>query len=882
MNDYPRSLDAIERERHLKPQRSPFGHAEPILLTEEKALPIVPCKSLSLDGVWDMVLSGDGLDADFTDAVPAEVPGSVHCALIEAGLLTDDDGNSISDPYYAKLDRYARAASIRDYTFRRCFVLSEEDIASPLRLSFGGICEHCRIYLNGIELGEHRGMFGGPEFDVTGIARAGENSLIVLLYGAPDRPRKPGEMPTFFGGGNPWLNLGWLDTATFNCTYGWHYADIPGLGIWRSVELVRVPSAEMDSPFITTLTTEGEMLLSCDIHSSVEGAATLSALIAPANFEGKAYSLKKELVLSKGKSNVTLSFTIPDPQLWYLNGSGKSNLYRLSLVLCLGEAPTDFYQTRFGIRTLEMRPVTKPDGSGVDGDPALYNWTFVVNGEPTFMKGTGWCTTDALMRFSRERYDRFLKVAKLRNVNIVRAWGGGLVETDTFYDLCDEYGIAVFQEWPTAWDSYVYQPSDVLEETVIYGTKRLRNRASLFVWCGGNEGAAPLESQNPAYDPTVLNRLGQLTLEWDGTRPWHRQEPYGGSRHDYVASWEGRHPRYSMELEAIFFGEFGVDCWPVYESMKRYTPREEWEALEKLPAEAWAIPADSVIAHHTPMFNKAGDLHRQQQHVSLFLPRTSMQNSILGSQLAQVVGVRHTLERARTRWPFATGAIMYKLNDPYPAASWSTVDWYGAEKPASFFVGDAFAPLTAVVVLDKLNYEGEEVSLPIWLLNDQREEVDCVQVTVYDKQLNAIKSEMFAIGCASDKTRLLGHLMLTVEETSTKPLFIVVDVICDGASAVRNWYFLNFESVCGCLFALPKTELSYRVAENSVIITNCGKRPAVCVTFNAPIVSDRFRPEDSCLWIMPEETVTIHCNMTEGIGGVEAWNSVAVHDPNGR
>lgn len=869
---YPNSLDFLERERYLKPHCSPFGIPESVTLDADVALPTPPDKRILLDGIWQMAISGDGPAADFSDAIPAEIPGSVHCALIAAGCLVDDEGHIIKDPYYAKYDKFARAASIRDYTFRHTFILSAEDATSRLRLSFGGVCEHCRVYLNGKELGEHRGMFGGPEYDISGIAREGENCLIVLLYGAPDRPRKPGEMPTFFGGGNPWLNLGWLDTATFNCTYGWHYADIPGLGIWRSVEIIRVPDAEMDSPFLTTLTTDGDMLLSCNIHAEIAGEATLCARIAPANFEGKAYTFHKKISLTEGNSNTTLSFSIPEPRLWNLNGKGKANLYTLSLTLTLNDTPVDGYFTRFGIRTLEMRPVAKPNRDDENGDPSLYNWTFVVNGDPTFMKGTGWCTPDALMRFTRERYDAFLSAAKHQNVNIVRAWGGGLVETDDFYDLCDEYGIAVFQEWPTAWDSYVCQPADVLEETVVYGVKRLRNRASLFLWCGGNEGAAPLESDNPAFDPTILNRLGTMTLELDGTRPWHRQEPFGGSRHDYIASWGRQHPSQSMVLESIFFGEFGVDCWPVYESVQKFTPREELDALEALPATGWEIPPDSVLSHHTPMFNKADDLSRQQQHVELFCPRTSVKNSILGSQLAQVVGVRHTLERARTRWPYSTGAIMYKLNDPYPAASWSTVDWYGSEKPASFFVGDAFAPLTAAVIFDKLNYLGEEVSLPVFLLNDGGENADAVEIKVYDKNLSVIKSLIFPVKGNTNKVIRLGELDLTTSETASAPLFVVTDVCRDSKSLTRNWYFLNFETVCGCLFNLPKTTVSCSFAKNTAEITNTGNLPAVCITFDAPLVSDRFRPADSCLWLLPGETVTVSCNFTDGVTGLTGWN----------
>lgn len=872
MKEFKNSLDYIERKKHLNPEKSPFGKQIAVDLLPDRDFPRPASETISLDGIWEMSLSGDGINAEFSDAVPAKIPGSVHCALIASGKMTDENGNIISDPYYARSDKYARAASIRDYTFRKRFTVPDNMASEKLLLTFEGVCEHCSVWLNGIYLGDHRGMFGGPEFDVTGIVRSGENTLILLLHGAPDRPRNPGEMPTFFGGGNPWLNLGWIDTATFNCTYGWHYADIPGLGIWRSVSLRKVSGAELDSPFITTLSTDGDMLLSCDIITDNKAELTVCARISPYNFEGQAYSFVYSHEADAGKNNLTFAFTIPEPHLWNLNGVGKANLYTLELTLLSDGVPTDTFSTRFGIRTIEMRPIADPTGK-TEGNPSQYNWIFVINNEPTFMKGTGWCTLDALMRFTPDRYRQFISAAKNQNVNILRAWGGGLVETDEFYDLCDESGIAVFQEWPTAWDSYVCQPENVLLETVRYGVKRLKNRPSLILWCGGNEGAAPLESNDPNFDPAALNLMGKTTLELDGTRPWHRQEPFGGSIHDYISSWGGQHPSKSMTLCAPFIGEFGVDCWPSYESVKKYVPAEELKQIDDMLQSKKTIPDDSSLAHHTPLFNKAGDVARLQQHVELFLPATSVRNCILGSQLAQVVGVRHTLERARSRFPLSTGAIMYKLNDPFPGASWSTVDWYGAEKPAAFFVGDAFAPLTAILIADKLNYYGENAQFPIFVLNDRLEDCILVRIRVINSSGKTIREMCVDITGDPQKIMEIAVLSLSPEETATAPMLIVLDADLRSGGHARNWYFFNFENSPGALFSLPRTTVECSIiSDHAVTVKNIGSEPAVCVSLCAPGLNNLLRASDGCILLFPGESQTIECNFTDGISGASGWN----------
>jgi|GEM_PF-102276 len=806
---------------------------------------------------------------EWTDAIPATVPGSVHTALMDNGLL--------EDPYDSLNDEAAREASFKDYWFKKTFNLSESDLAGDVRLSFEGICESATIYLNGQKLGSHVGMFGGPDFDISDAAKLGENVLVIHLNGAPNRARKPGEMPTFFGGGNEWLNLGWIDTVIFNNSYGWHYSYIPPLGIWQSVKLTKVPNVEIVNPFIAAKNTNGTMDFSVDLTAEAGFSGTLVGKISPKNFDGESYTFAYPVTSTEDTKNVRLQFDIPDAQLWWPNGLGDQNLYNLELVFKSGETAVDYEKTSFGIRTIEMAPAG-PQGAAENQD--LYNWKFIINGKESFLKGTGWCTTDSLMRFTKENYDKYLSMAKLQNIQMLRAWGSGMVETDEFYDLCDEYGITVMQEWPTAWDSYVYQPEDALLETVERNVLRLRNRPSLFLWCGGNEGGAPLEGTG-AYDPTVLNKMGKLTLELDGTRPWHRQDPYGGSRHDYSASWGGQNPSVNMSLEATFWGEFGVDCFPNYESILKYTPKEELDALEALEGtDEWAIKANGVISYHTPMFNKAGDLGRQLQHVKLFLPLNSMKNAVMGSQIAQAVGVRYTLERARTRFPYSTGALMYKLNDNYPAASWSTVDWYGSPKYAFYVVQDSFEPLTAIARLDAVNYNSKPLDIPIYLVDDADELKNSswkVNTKVYNANGEVVKDvDMTGSGSISNVQKL-GTVSLTAEQTDSAPLYIVTSVSKGEELVARNFYYINYEAKQGCLFDMPKTTLEYEVNNNVYTITNTGEYPAINVSFECADVSDTFRPEDNFIWLEPGETRKIAVNSSTGVTGITSWN-YAVQD----
>jgi len=847
------SFEDVERRLCLKPEPAPMA-TTPIIVPMRQATEtwvLSEEKSLSLDGAWQLVEDGQSWEK----AILAEVPGSVHLARWTAGAY--------GDPYFAQNDSIANKDSYKDWRMRRTFVVDKAMASSRLRLSFGGVCPACEVFLNGRSLGpKHVGMFGGPDFDVTGQVVEGTNTLEVLIERAPSHFPEKGKW------GYPYHNEAWNRAVVFNCSYGWHYAQIPALGIWQSVTLKSLPSVDIEEPFITTVSTDGTMDFFAVLRGTNTVCGRLEGEVRPANFTGAAQVFSTDITRA---GSVRLRFKIADPHLWWPNGIGEQNLYTMTLRFTDSSGRvTDTEKFNFGIRTIETRPV----GRSGKPSPELYNWKLVINGVEVFMKGTGWCTADALMRFTRERYERLLGAAKRQNVNFIRAWGCGLVETDDFYDLCDRFGFCVMQEWPTAWDSYRTQPADALEEMVVRGVKRLRNRASLVFWCGGNEGKAPLEGR-----VDTLNMMGRRTLELDGTRPWHRQETNGqGSLHAYVASWGRENPAATMTLESPFLGEFGIDCYPCLESIRRYTPDAEWNELERTKGtDAWKIDPAGAIAHHTPMFNTMDDVARQQQHVAMFLPTNSLENVVLGSQIAQAIGVRYTLERARTRFPDCTGASMYKLNDVYPAASWATVDWYGVEKYASFVVADALAPLTAIARLERLKSEGKALDIPLYVVDDAdrlaRAKAWRVSLRAYDAALCEVRRlEVEGKGSVNCLKRL-GELHLSAEEAASVPLWIVADVTVEGELVGRNFYFVNFEAKQGCLFTAPPTRVEMTREGNVCVFRNTGSRPAINVHFVYPKASEKFVAEDNWFWLEPGETKRVQVNDPDAIERIAWWQA---------
>jgi len=761
------------------------------------------------------------------DAVPAAVPGSVHAALVKAGRLPD--------PVVGKNQQIAEQASYKTWWLRRTFK-RPEGFDRP-RLVFDGVCSSCEVWLNGRSLGTHIGMFGGPSFDLDGLLQE-ENTLLVRLDPARD----------------------WQDDVVFNNCYGWHYCKIPARGIWRSVRIEGSPAVSIGRPFFATRdAAKGVVDMIADLNAPSGGwSGTLAVTIRPDGRDGKTHRFAKEVRSDKPAARMHLRVTIPQPRLWWPNDIGEQNLYRATVSFTpAGGGVADVRETTFGIRTVEMAPL--PGGPRYD----QYNWTFVINGRPMFVKGNNWCTMDPLMDFSRQRYERFISLAKSQHIQMFRPWGSGMPETDEFYDLCDRYGIMVMQEWPTAWNSHERQPFDALDETVRLNTVRLRNHPSLVMWGANNETPAPFGE--------AIAMMGCYSRLLDGSRPYHRAEPWGGSQHNYDCYWGGKPLDIMLELKAGFWGEFGIACMPSYESVQRYLPDDE--------KDLWPAPPDGSFWHHTPIFNTAQDQQRLERLSALFTKPDTMQGFVIGSQLAQATGVRHTLELARTRWPQCSGALYYKMNDNYPAASWSCVDWYGVPKIAHYVIQDSFAPLLACVIFDRYDTTGEAISLPVYLLDDTdmlRDSPWKVAVRAFDADLNEIRRQNFDGNGAIDRVRKLGEFPLTARQNRGAPLFTVAEVSVNGKPIQRTFYWSNFEQRQGCLRSLPKTTLAVKRVDRKLTITNNGELPAVGVHVVCPKVSDRLLADDGHFWLDPGETREVSVNIIEGIDGVAAWNAELV------
>ncbi len=836
------SLDEVER-LSFNPGSIPFS-GKSIGVRMERITPQVSSESgfarkYVLDDQWFIAEHSEETNGPAGEWWPAVVPGSVHTALMNAGI--------IPDPYVGKNDSIARAQSFRTWWIKKEFEIPADFAA--MRIVFNGVCDSCTVWFNGHQIADNQGMFTSFEFDLTDkVLRKGRSTLLVRLESAPYRISTGEPNPYWIG-----MNVGWMDTVIFNNVYGWHYIDVPATGIWRTVVLEEKPHVEIKNPFIATKDyMTGTMNLSAELEGGVhEREGTLRIEIEPDNFEGNSFGIEYEVRPSENEPELHFEFQIPEHRLWWPNGLGDPHLYRMTLNFMPKKGIGDRKQVIFGIRKVQFGPL--PGGP----DPEIYNWALQVSGRALFAKGTNWCTIDALMRFDKRRYARFMDMARRSHIQLMRAWGAGLPETDEFYDLANRMGIMIYQEWPTAWDSHKVQPLPILEKTVRQNMMRLRNHPSLIQWGGGNESP----------DPTgvAIDMMGRLSYELDGTRAFRRTQPWGGSLNNYDVYWGRQSLDRNLQLESPFLGEFGLASAPNLESVKKYIPRHEWGA--------WPPPPFGTFAHKTPVFNRNEDMSRLSHYVTDFIDNSSMAAFVLGTQLAQTTGLRHTLELARTRWPEAAGVAFYKLNDNCPSVSWSIVDWYGAPKLAYYFVQDAYSPLAAVVLLDGLNPGDSPMEAPVFILDDS----SClagrnweVEVTAFGSTLREVKKTSFRGRGAIHVRRQVGQFSLTKEQMNHTPLFIVSELRLEGALRYRSFYWLNYLADQGCLFRLPRTTLQSERHPGKITIRNTSSLPAVGVNMSSPH-SDELTIEDNFFWMNPGETREVDISGDRDVS-LQAWN----------
>lgn len=631
----------------------------------------------SLDRGWQLTPLGDTVPADLAGrTIAATVPGSAHLDLLAAGL--------IPDPY---LDRVADElvwAHRATWRYRTTFDTAAADPDERCDLVFDGLDTVAAITLNGREVGRTANMHRSYRFDVRDLLRAGTNELVVEFASALTHAEAVE------------AELGWRDHVyphPFNmirkmaCSFGWDWGpDLQTAGIWRPVRLERWRTARLAQvrPLVTV---DADGTGRVAVHADVQRAHPEGDLVLVARAAGQ----ERGVTVPAGATSAVVELTVPDAPLWWPVGYGDQPLHDLHVTLTTATgAPLGEYHRRIGFRTITVD--TAPDDTGTP-------FTFVVNGKPVFAKGANWIPDDHfLTRVTRDRLARRIDQAVGANLNLLRVWGGGIYESEDFYQLCDERGVLVWQDFPFACACYPEEEplwSEVEAEAREQVT-RLTPHPSLALWNGNNEnmwGYTDWGWSDQLDGRTwglryYTELLPAIVAELDPTRHYSPGSPHSpgdhhpndadhGSRHEWDV-WNSVDYTHYRDQVPRFCAEFGFQGPPTWATLTR------WVHDQPL------TPTSPVFLAHQKADDGNGKLDRG------FAPHLPAPADFTDwhwtTQLNQARAVAFGIEHFRSWWPRTAGAVVWQLNDCWPVTSWAAVDGDERVKPLWHALRHAFAP----------------------------------------------------------------------------------------------------------------------------------------------------------------------------------------------
>jgi beta-mannosidase len=670
-------------------------------------------KVTHLDGdAWELghVRPGRGLD-DVDKWHQASVPGNVRVDLLRNRL--------IEDPFIGLQNESSRWVEKFDWWYRREFHLDPKAGARTF-LIMKGVDYECEVYVNGMIAAEHVGMFSPIIVDISRrVAR--ENIIYVRI-------RNTGRLTD--------------RAATTKCqmSFGWDFAPpIRAMGIWDSVSVVQcgdafIPALHVDP--IEVSDSYWEAHLSARINAATRGEAEVRYTIKPDNFASEQEIIRNELiVLEAGANLVRTSIPVDDPHLWQPWEEGPPHMYTVDMQIMRDDQVLHASAARFGLRSIELFwNENRPE----------HEWTFEINGKRKFIRGANWVPADSFPGcVDRARYQSLLQRARVANINMLRVWGGGLCEKQDFYDLCDDLGLLVWQEFPLACPNRPYPRFRGFRSLLRQEAKAIvhscKNHPSVAMFCGGNE-------LSQAWNRRILEDLERIVLLHGGGRPFKQASPTLGERHNWIVHHsKGNIAEYREETASIL-SEFGLQAPPVRESLEKFIPEENlWPVAPVMPyiiGEYAMDLADKVrmldrFYPETPEARNARVWtyhHAQLSKIIRYAEQAGYENLdafIDASQRMQALGLQVAVEHMRRRRYTASGVLFWQFNEPWPAICWSVLDYYGRPKLAYHTIRDVFNPLLVSLDYPLREYQqGDPFEAKAWIINDRHTEYHGLSVEI--------------------------------------------------------------------------------------------------------------------------------------------------------
>lgn len=621
---------------------------------------------------WNMRKLGD---KDYYEAV---VPGTVYTDLLRNQVM--------EDPFWKDNEDKALEFMEDDYEYVTEFSCEKEFLESDrVVLHFDGLDTLTDISLNGTVLGSTDNMHRIWEFEVKELLMEVDNSLKIVFHSPTRYVREEyAKRPTI---GAEDAMEGFVHLRKAHCMFGWDWGiRLPDAGIFRPVSLLGINKARIEDLYITQEHEKNKVTLKFQVTTEV-----VSEMGQDTGYTVEITSPLGETAVYEGSPE---KIEINNPKLWWPGGYGPQDLYRVKVILKSGAEVLDEQEKRIGLRTMTMH---------LQKDEWGESFAHEVNGVSIFAMGADYIPEDNLLgRVTPETSRSLLEKAKFANFNAIRVWGGGYYPEDWFYDICDELGLVVWQDFMFACGAYDLTPEFEanIRQEFIDNIKRLRHHASLGLWCGNNEMemfaavGVFIKTKREVRDylfmyerilPEILLKYDPQTFYWPASPSsgGSFDEPNSPDRGDvhYWDVWHGNKP--FSEYRKFFFryaSEFGFQSFPTFKTVETFTDNTEDFNIFSY-----------VMEKHQRNGSANGKIMNYLQQIYRY--PTDFKTVLYASQLLQADAIRYGVEHFRRNRGRCMGAIYWQLNDCWPVASWSSVDYTGRLKALHYAAKRFFAPV---------------------------------------------------------------------------------------------------------------------------------------------------------------------------------------------
>lgn len=736
------------------------------------------------------------------DWYPATVPGVVQTDLMDNGV--------IEDPFYRLNERSIQWIDKEDWEYKTTLDVAPDVFDKQhIELDFKGLDTYADVYLNDSCILKTNNMFREWQVDVKGLLKKDGNQLRIYFHSPikMDIPKFDAMKYPVEAGNDQSENGGVFDkkVSVFARKAGYHYGwdwgpRIVTSGIWRPVYLVGWNDARIENiQYIQEKVNarRADIKARITLTAAKDGEITLDI-----RAEGVKNGWTKKAEVKKGTNLIETDLAVHNPKLWWTNGLGEPHLYPFTATISMNGQTADSQTTNLGLRSL--RVVYEKDADG----HAFY---FELNGHKIFAKGANYIPQDNFLpRVTDKRYEKTILDAVNVNMNMLRIWGGGIYENDIFYDLCDKYGILVWQDFMFACSLYPMNP-DMLEnirQEAIENVVRLRNHPCIAIWCGNNEihtawfnwgwkkryedlGVA--EEIRKDYKDVFHKILPEVVKEYDPKSYYLPSSPYGGDPDakcesgkplwnpngdaHYWGVWHGKDSIANYnKVKARFFSEYGFQSFPEYQSVLKYAPEKRDHN----------IYSDVMMAHQRGGSHANGLI--EWYLLNEYRQPKDFPNFLYMGQLLQGDAIKTAIEAHRREMPYNMGTLFWQHNDCWPVASWSSRDYYGRWKAQHYFSRKAFDDLLVSPIV-------ENDTLNVYIVSDRLKPTKgTLDIRVMDLKGNVVyeKKEKVTTPANASRIQFAAPLASVLGGRGANEVFVNARFTENGSGeTVTNNYFLT-------------------------------------------------------------------------------------------